>query len=408
MRTGPCGRLRFMSLSPAVALIGIGADGWDGLGRASRAELDEAGSVLGSPRQLSLLHPCVSAARIELPSPLLPTLGDLVRSLSGQRVAVLASGDPMFFGIGSTLLRIGVAVHVHPAPSSVSLACARMGWAVQDIEVVSVVGRPLTLIHPAIQPGARVLVLVGTADGSDSVRALLADRGFGPSTVTTLAQLGGTAERITSDSGRHDPLAIVAVDCLAAPGALLLPRTPGLPEEAFDHDGQITKREVRALSLAMLAPAPGQLLWDVGAGSGSVGIEWMRTHPTCRAIAVEPRADRGERIIRNAASLGVAGLQLVPGCAPQALAGLPAPDAVFVGGAVSVPGVLDACTDALPPGGRLVANGVTVQTESVLATQHARLGGTLTRLSIQRAVPVGGFTGWRPAMPVTQWAWTKS
>lgn len=394
-------------MSTKVDVVGIGADGWPGLNDAAQRILSAAQVIIGGRRQLDLLDLAVTATRMELRCPLLPALGDLIATTGDRRTAVLASGDPMFFGIGSTLLRLGVAIRVHPAPSSVSLACARLGWAVQDVEVVSVVGRPLTLVHPAIQPGARVLVLVGTADGTDSVRALLTDRGFGPSTVTTLAQLGGPAERITTTSGSHDPLAIVAIECLAAPGALLLPRTPGLPEEAFDHAGQITKREIRALTLAMLAPASGQLLWDVGAGAGSVGIEWMRTHPACRAIAVEPRADRRERITRNADALGVPGLQVVAGAAPEALAGLPDPDAVFVGGAVSRRGVLEACVDAVVPGGRLVANGVTVQTESVLATHHERLGGTLTRLSVQRAAPVGGFIGWRPAMPVTQWAWRK-
>lgn len=397
-----------MSPQADLALVGIGADGWSGLSTESRTALETAEYVVGGARQLALVPTAISARRFRLPSPLMPSLGDLVGSLSDQRVVVLASGDPMFFGIGSTLLRLGLAIDVHPAPSSVSLACARLGWSVQEVEVVSAVGRPLALLHPAVQPGARVLVLVGSDDGADSVRALLAERGFALSTVTTLAQLGGPKEHITTDAGRHDPLAIIAIECVAAPDALVLPRTPGLPEEAFDHDGQITKREIRSLVLAALVPVPGHLLWDVGAGSGSVGIEWMRTHPASSTIAIEPRADRRERVVRNAHALGVPGLQVVAGSAPDALSGLPTPDAVFVGGAVSVPGVLDTCADALPAGGRLVANGVTLQTESVLAAHYARLGGTLTRLSIQRAAPVGGFTGWRPAMPVTQWAWTKS
>ena len=394
--------------SGRVVVVGIGAAGWDGLTDASRAALAAAEVVVGGPRQLRLLGAAVTAERVELPSPLLPGLGELMSSLTARRVAVLASGDPMFFGIGMTLLRLGVPVDVLPAPSSVSLACARLGWAVQDVDVVSVVGRPLSLVHPAVQPGARVLVLVGSPDGADAVRALLADRGFGASTVTVLAQLGGPDETVTTDVGPHDPLAIVAVSCVASPGAAVLPRTPGLPDDAFEHDGQITKREVRALALAALVPVPGRLLWDIGAGSGSVGIEWMRVHPSSRAIAVEPRADRAARVARNADALGVPGLRVVQGPAPGALDGLPAPDAVFVGGGVSLPGVLSACIAALRPGGRLVANGVTLETEAVLAEHHARVGGALTRVSVERAAPIGGFTGWEPARTVTQWSWTAT
>jgi precorrin-6Y C5,15-methyltransferase (decarboxylating) len=314
----------------------------------------------------------------------------------------------MFFGIGGTLTRLGVPIRVHPAPSSVSLAAARLGWPLEEVDVVSTVGRRLELVIPALQPGRRVLVLVAAPDAGDALRRLLAEAGYGGSHVTVLEQLGGPDERCSTEPGPHDPLAVIAVECVADPGTVPLPRVPGLPDDVFDRDaGQLTKREVRALVLAALVPVPGQLLWDVGAGSGSVGIEWMRTHPSCRAIAVEPRADRRERIAANRAALGVPGLQIVPRPAPEALTDLPAPDAVFVGGGVSVPGVLDACVDALPAGGRLVANGVTVETETVLARWHAKVGGSLTRIAIQRAAPVGSFTGWRPAMPVTQWAWIK-
>ena len=389
-----------------VDVVGIGADGWTGLPEAVRDVLRAAEVVLGSARQLALLDDSVTAERRVLPSPLRP---GLERELAtDRRLAVLASGDPMWFGIGATLSRMEVPIRVHPAPSSMSLAAARLGWPLEDVEVVSAVGRPLELVHPAIQPGRRVLVLVATATAGDELRALLTGRGYGSSTVTVLERLGARDERISADPGPHDPLAILAANCVADAGAVPLPRIPGLPEEAFEHDaGQITKRETRALALALLAPGPGQLLWDVGAGSGSVGIEWLRTHPACRAIAVEPRADRRARIAANARALGVPGLEMVDGTAPEALAGLEAPDAIFVGGGVSQDGVLDACVEALTPGGRLVANGVTVETEAVLSQWHARRGGSLTRIAIQRAAPVGGFTGWRPAMPVTQWAWTK-
>lgn len=392
-----------------VDVVGLGADGWTGLAEASRTVLRQAAVVIGSARQLALLDDSVTAIRLTLPSPLMPGLQELLAAHGGQQIAVLASGDPMLFGIGNTLVRLlgTEVVRVHTHPSSVSIAAARMGWPVDQLDVVSLVGRPLESLHPFVQPGRRLLVLVATDDGADLVRQLLDARGYQASAVTVLQQLGGPDERIVTTTGRHDPLAVVAVECLAGHAAVPLPRTPGLPDDAFNHDGQITKREIRALCLAALAPIPGQLLWDVGAGSGSVGIEWMRTHPASRAIAIEPRADRIDRILANSHALGVPALTIVAGKAPEALSDLPTPDAIFVGGGVSVPGVLQACVDALGPGGRLVANGVTVETEAVLANWHARLGGTLTRIAIQRAGPVGGFTGWRPAMPVTQWVYRK-
>jgi precorrin-6B C5,15-methyltransferase / cobalt-precorrin-6B C5,C15-methyltransferase len=400
---------------PLVTVVGIGADGWAGLPAASRAALCDAEVVLGSDRQFALLDESVTAVRELWPSPLMPALPGVIDSHAGQRLAVLASGDPMFYGIGSTLVRLlgRAAVNVLPHPSSVSLAAARLGWPLEDVDVVSLVGRPLATLHPAIQPGRRVLVLVASTTAADEVRALLDARGYGGSAVTVLERLGGPDERVRAgadadaDTGTHDPLAIVAVTCVLDVGIRPLPRTPGLPEDAFDHGGQITKREIRVLVLAALVPVPGQLLWDVGAGSGSVGIEWMRVHPASRAVAIEPREDRRRRIAANADALGVPGLQIVAGSAPDALAGLPVPDAVFVGGGVSLPGVIDACLAALPVGGRLVADAVTVETEVVLASWHARLGGTLTRIAVQRAEPVGGFTGWRPAMPVTQWSYLK-
>ena len=390
-----------------LRIVGIGADGWAGLTELARAALRDAEVVFGGPRQLELLDVSVTAERKAWPSPLLPVLPELIEAHAQRQLVLLASGDPMFFGIGATVARLvgSSGLDVLPHPSSVSYAAARLGWPLDDLDVVSLVGRPLETLQPYVQPGRRLLVLVSERGAATRVRDLLVARGFGTSVLTVLAQLGGPDEAIGADLETHDPLAIVAVECVAGASAPLLPRTPGLPDDAYESDGQLTKREIRALVLAALQPVPGQLLWDVGAGSGSIGIEWMRTHPSCRAIAIEPRADRRERIVRNARALGVPGLQVVDGAAPAALAGLPAPDAVFVGGAVSVDGVLDACVAALRPGARLVANGVTVQTESVLAAWHARLGGTLTRIAVQRAEPVGGFTGWRPAMPVTQWTY---
>jgi precorrin-6B C5,15-methyltransferase / cobalt-precorrin-6B C5,C15-methyltransferase len=406
-----CGRL-YGVLSQTVTVVGIGADGWAGLPPGSRAAIERADALVGGPRHLSLLPDAVAGRRIPLPSPLLPGLTELVSAYAGSALVVLASGDPMFYGIGSTLVGILGAgrVTVLPHVSSVSLAAARLGWPLDDIEVVSLVGRPRELLHPVLQPGRRVFALTAETTAAADVRALLDARGFGGSQVTVLADLGGGQESVGPAAGRpHSRLAIIAIDCRLDTGAgvPLLPRVPGLPDDAFEHDGQITKREIRAVVLAALAPVPGQLLWDVGAGSGSVGIEWMRVHPSSRAIAVEPREDRRERIARNAAALGVPGLVVVPGAAPEALSGLPRPDAVFVGGGVTAEGVVRACWYALPAGGRLVANAVTIEGQAFLADWWRGTGGTLTRLAVERAEGLGTFTTWRPALPVVQWSVRK-
>jgi precorrin-6Y C5,15-methyltransferase (decarboxylating) len=294
---------------------------------------------------------------------------------------------------------------VIPHVSSVSLACARMGWATEEVEVVSLVGRPVELLHPVVQPNRRLLVLSADGQTPAQVVELLRDRGFGPSGVTVLEELGGPAEKRETAWDSVGPLNIVAVECRADADAVVLSRNPGLPDDAYEHDGQLTKREVRAVTLAALGPLPGELLWDVGAGAGSIGIEWMRTHPSCRAIAVEARGERAERITRNARSLGVPGLSVVAGRAPEALAGLPRPDAIFVGGGVSQ--VLAVCWAALPVGGRMVVSAVTLESEAVLIGWQAKVGGALTRIEISRAAPLGTVTGWRPMLPVTQWTGAK-
>lgn len=389
-------------------MVGIGADGWDGLSPAARSAVLAAEVLLGSARQLDLL-PASDARRLTWPSPMLPAVGPLLAEHADSRVCVLASGDPMLFGIGATLVRLlgAEALRVIPHPSSVSLACARLGWPAADVEVVSLVGRPIESL--LVQPNRRVLVLSADGDTPGQVAELLRGRGFGPTAMTVLEELGGPGERRRDGTAATWPaepaggLNVIALDCRAEPGVPPLGRGPGLPDEAYEHDGQLTKREVRAVTLAALAPLPGQLLWDVGAGSGSVGIEWMRAHPSCRAVAVESVAQRAERISRNAHALGVPGLTVVAGRAPEALAGLPRPAAIFVGGGVTGDGVLEMCWAALPAGGRLVANAVTLESEAVLTRWQAKVGGTLTRIEISRAAPVGGFTGWRPMMPVTQW-----
>jgi precorrin-6B C5,15-methyltransferase / cobalt-precorrin-6B C5,C15-methyltransferase len=398
-------------LSQTVTVVGIGADGWAGLPPRSRAAIEQADAVVGGARQLALLPEAVPGQRIPLPSPLLPGLSELVAAHAGSALVVLASGDPMFYGIGSTLVGLlGTArVTVLPHLSSVSLAAARLGWPLDDVEMVSLVGRPRELLHPVLQPGRRVFALTAETTAAADIRALLDARGFGGSQVTVLADLGGDQEAVSLADGRpHSRLAIIAIDCRLDVGAAPpLPRVPGLPDDVFEQDGQITKREIRALTLAALAPVPGQLLWDVGAGSGSVGIEWMRVHPASRAIAVERRADRRDRITRNAGALGVPGLVVVPGSAPDALSGLPRPDAVFVGGGVTDEGVVRACWDVLAVGGRLVANAVTIEGQEVLADWWRRAGGTLTRIGVERAGGLGTFTTWRPALAVVQWSVRK-
>jgi precorrin-6B C5,15-methyltransferase / cobalt-precorrin-6B C5,C15-methyltransferase len=398
-------------VSQTVTVVGIGADGWSGLPPRSKAAIEQADALVGGPRQLSLLPGAVAGRRIPLPSPLLPGLSELVAAHAGSALVVLASGDPMFYGIGSTLVGLlGAArVTVLPHLSSVSLAAARLGWPLDDVDVVSLVGRARELLHPVLQPGRRVFALTAETTAAADVRALLDTSGFGGSQVTVLADLGGEQEVVApADERPHSRLAVIAIDCRLDGGAAPLPRVPGLPDDAFEHDGQITKREIRALALAALAPVPGQLLWDVGAGSGSVGIEWMRVHPASRTIAVEPRADRRDRIARNAAALGVPGLVVVPGSAPDALSGLPRPDAVFIGGGVTDDGVVRACWDALATGGRLVANAVTIEGQAALADWRHRTGGTLTRIGVERAEGLGTFTAWRPALPVVQWSVRKT
>jgi precorrin-6Y C5,15-methyltransferase (decarboxylating) len=410
--TGAGYRLDVQTDNPdLVTVVGIGAGGWADLGRTPERALRAAEVIFGSDRQLELLPPEVVADRVAWPSPLLPALPGLLEAHAGRRRAVLASGDPMFHGIGATLVRLLGADRVRalPHPSSASLAAARLGWPLATTEVLSLVTADPAIVRRALNPGRRLLVLARDASSPAVVAALLTASGYGEATITVLSQLGGPSEEITTGRAagwEHppgDPLAVLGIDCGDGPRVSVV---PGLPDDAYDSDGQLTKREIRAVTLAALAPVPGALLWDVGAGSGSIGIEWMRSHPSCRAIAIESHPARAEVVRRNASQLGVPGLRVVEGAAPAALDGLPAPDTVFVGGGLTRAGVLDACLAALPPGGRLVANAVTLETEAVLASAYGRLGGELTRVAVNRASPVGGFTGWRAMMPVTIWSVT--
>lgn len=403
-------------MSAPVAVVGIGADGWPGLAPAARAAVGEARVLVGSARQLALVPAGAAAGdRRPWPSPMTPLLDALPALADAGGLCVLASGDPMLHGIGATLARrLGPArLRVHPHVSAFALACARLGWTAAETDLVSAVARPDEVVLARLQPGRRIVVYLTGTDGPARIAALLRDRGHGASVLTVAERLGAPGERlaVTTAAGHDgtpaDPLHLVAIEVRADPGTPLLPRTPGLPDDAFDHDGQLTKREIRALTVSALQPTPDGLLWDVGAGSGSVAIEWLRAEPTARAVALEPRPDRAARIHANAAALGVPDrLEVRAGRAPEDLADLPAPDAVFVGGGVSVPGVLDACHDALRPGGRLVANAVTIEAEQALHAAHARHGGRLLRVQLAHADAIGGFTAWRPRLPVTQWATT--
>jgi len=397
-----------------IVIVGIGADGWDGLGEPARAALRAAGEVIGSERQLALLTAELPAARRLLPSPLAPLLDELADDPTSS-TCILASGDPMLHGIGATLARrLGPErLVVHPHPSAFALACARLGWPAADVALVSAVARPPEVVARLLQPGRRLVVYATGEDGSAQVARVLRERGRGASRFVVLEQLGGPHERIHDDTAatwgerRVDPLHAIAIEVHADPGALALATVPGLPDEAYEHDGQLTKRHVRALALAALAPLPGELLWDVGAGSGSIGIEWLRAEPTARAIAVEADAERAQRIARNALTLGVPALDIRHGRAPDALAELPVPDAVFLGGGVAAPGVLAGCWGALRPGGRLVAHAVTLEGEQALHAARAAHGGELLRVELSHAEPLGGYSGWAPRRPIVQWAASK-
>jgi precorrin-6B C5,15-methyltransferase / cobalt-precorrin-6B C5,C15-methyltransferase len=324
---------------------------------------------------------------------------------------ILASGDPMWFGVGATLAgRFPLEeTMVLPQAGAFSLAAARLGWPLADTATVTLHGRPLDRLALHLAPDARLLVLTEDGQAPAAIARYLTERGWGPSRLIVLERLGGPKERRLDGMAEDWPhaavadLNILAIECLPGPKAQVLSRVPGLPDYAFTHDGQLTKREVRAATLAAMAPLPGQLLWDVGAGCGSIAIEWRRAEPSAPVIAIERDAARRDLIQRNAAALGVPGLTIVAGEAPAVLKDLPAPDAVFIGGGLTVDGLAEACLAALKPRGRLVANAVTVEGEARLLALHGKHGGQLTRIAVSRAEPVGPFQGWRPLMPVTQW-----
>jgi precorrin-6B C5,15-methyltransferase / cobalt-precorrin-6B C5,C15-methyltransferase len=396
-----------------LTVVGIGADGWRSLTQDARDALTAATAIAGSPRQLALL-PDLAARRVPLPSPLLEHLDALIRDNPG--LCLLASGNPMLHGIGATLTRrLGTAaVRILPAVSSVALACARLGWPQHEVAVVSLVGQQPEATVAAMHPGARLAVLCRDRRTPAQVAHVLTLRGWGASELIVLERLGGPDERVhppqqaaemTADALAD--LCVLAVTARPGPGTPASGRVPGLPDSAYETDGQLTRREIRALALAVLRPGPGALLWDVGAGSGSIGIEWMRADPLARAVAIEARPDRAERAARNAAALGVPGLRVITGTAPEALAGLPDPDAAFIGGGLTTDGVLPACWERLPSGGTLVAHAVTIESEALLHRWQGEHGGELVKVAVSYREPLGTFTTWRPALPVTQWQVTR-
>jgi precorrin-6B C5,15-methyltransferase / cobalt-precorrin-6B C5,C15-methyltransferase len=392
-------------------IIGIGEDGLDGLSPAARVLVEQAEVIIGGDRHHDLTA-ISKAERVSWPSPF-DAMIEVIRSYRGKRLVVLVTGDPLWFSVGARIVRSIPAdeISFFPQLSAFQLVACRLGWSLADLECLTAHGRPVENIIPFIQPGARFIVLTTGADTPAQIAKSLAERGYGSSLMFCFSAMGGPAERQNEARAKdwnHEvsPFNTLAVECHAGPDALITSRLAGLPDHLFEHDGKMTKSEVRAVTLAKLMPMRGALLWDIGCGSGSVAIEWMRAAPDALAIGLEPRADRRDIASRNAYALGTPRLQLLDATAPQGLHNLPDPDAVFIGGGLSE-ATVDIALKRLKPLGRLVANAVTLESEAVLLQLHARLGGDLIRLSIQRADPVGHLTGWRPLMPVTQWSLVK-
>jgi precorrin-6B C5,15-methyltransferase / cobalt-precorrin-6B C5,C15-methyltransferase len=399
--------------TPWLSIIGLGEDGLDGLSGAARDRLAQADLIAGGRRHLALVA-SLGKATLEWDTPFAASIPKLLAH-RGKRVVALCSGDPFWYGAGSVFADAVAAEETLaiPAPSTFAWAAARLRWRLEETNTLGLHARPLELLRPHLRTGARSIVLLRDGAAPAQIARYLDGLGFGPSRLTILEALGGPHERIRVATAAsftvndiQSPVA-VAIEAIANPDAIIIPRVAGLPDELFENDGQLTKREIRAVSLSTLAPRGGELLWDIGAGSGAIGIEWLLAHPANRAIGIEAREDRLVTARANAQSLGVPHFDLRHGTAPDALKDLPTPDAVFVGGGASRDGVLDAIWQALPPGGRLVVNSVTLETEAVLIAWQARHGGNLLRLSVERAGAVGGLTGWRAAMPVVQWSVTK-
>ncbi len=392
-------------------MIGLTARGWSDLPERLQVMVQNADVLLGSPRHLGLIPPFPPQQRLPYPSPLREGLPTLLGEVSGRRVVALASGDPLLAGIGSTLVEMlgATAVRVHPAVSSVAFARARMGWSEESTQLVRLRGGDLDVVRRFLFPGRHLIILSRDAHSPTAVAQVLIDEGYGDSMVTVLGDLGADSESRTESAARtwkgHAPeLNVICVACAGSSGAASL--AAGLPDEAFDHDGQLTKRDLRASALAHLMPRPGELLWDVGAGAGSIAIEWLRSHPGCRAVAIEHNLDRVKRIRSNAEALGAPSLEVLHSEAADVLASLPQPNAVFIGGGATVE-TLERSWSALQAGGRLVVHAVTQETEMIMVDCWKRYGGELSRLSVEHLEPIGRYHGWRPARAVVQWSAVK-
>lgn len=397
---------------PWLDIVGIGEDGMDGLSREARGVVEAAEIIIGGDRHHDL-SANVSAERVRWPSPF-DAMIETIHSHRGRRLVVLVTGDPLWYSVGARITKAIPAsdIRFHPQLSAFQWAACRMGWSLADCETLTIHGRADSQIVSHIAPNARLLVLTQNTESPGAVAGLLTDRGFGDSRMTALAALGGDREErfdgVACDWSHAVPdFHTLAITCVAGESARWYPRTGGLPDEAFTHDGQMTKRDVRASTLAKLMPYPDAILWDIGAGSGSVSIEWMRAARGARAVAIEPKGERVTMIRKNAVELGTEKIEIVEARAPDGLTGLVQPDAVFIGGGLTTDGVFETAWDALRPAGRLVANTVTLESEERLIALHQRYGGDLVRLSVQHAEPVGPYRGWRPAMPVTQWSVSK-
>ncbi|WP_407159886.1 precorrin-6y C5,15-methyltransferase (decarboxylating) subunit CbiE [Bradyrhizobium sp. STM 3557] len=403
-----CNAIRWLSI------IGIGEDGVDGLSPLARRLIADARLVVGGARHLDLARSLISGEYLVWPTRLHQAF-DQIAARCGEPVVVLASGDPFNYGVGKQLAGrfLPEEMLCLPQPSAFSLAAARMGWPLQDTTQVSLHGRALEGVIRHLTPGARILALCWDGTTPAKLAALLTARGMGGSRLTVLEAMGGPHERVRSalanafDLQDINALTTVAIEVVAETAAPVISLAPGLADDLFEHDGQLTKRDIRAVTVAALAPRPGELLWDVGLGAGSVAIEWLLRHASLRAIGIESRQDRAARAVRNALALGAPDLKIVVGTAPASLADLDAPDAAFIGGGISDEGVFEAVWARLKPGGRLVANAVSIEGEARLASLFRAHGGELVRLAVSHATRVGTMHGFRPAMTVTQWRVNK-
>ena len=410
------GPARFLADIEPVTRPNAAADLFDGDLVAQRGFDAIARALAGEEPDLSPAATYADGRRMIEWEPPLENMIRQVIALRDRPTVILASGDPMWFGMGATLTRhlLPSEFVIHAHPSAFQLAAARLHWPVQSVTTVSLHARPVELLHPHLLPGNKVLALTSDHSTIDLALELLVNRGYGHSIVTTLENLGGPEERLTTaeaenfDTRQIEDFYVLAIDCVPDFTAPLLPPLPGLPDEVFVTDGQLTKREVRAATLAKLAPFPGALLWDVGAGSGSVAIEWMRAARDTKAVAFEKEGPRLQMIAANASALGVPSLEIVAGEAPDSFGKRTPPDAVFLGGDVGNDDLFDACWSALKPGGRLVANAVTLDAEHALYSRHLQLGGELTRIEISALDRIGGHRAFKPRMAVTQWVVTKA